>query len=371
MKFAMSALSAALALAGAVCAGEPVSGTGHYVGDEIPFVEGQPAPAAPSGYAWCLEKRKAVMRTVKEQVKVRDETSYYETVPPQYESRMEQVLVEPEQKRAVLVAPAVYRDVPEQRMVQPASVDYRTVPAQYEWVEEQVEVVPERVEKEFVPARYEEYTEQVQIHPERTIREEVPGCDKDGSKIDCYGSRTIPAEYQTVTKKRLVAPATTQTKVIPAERKLMRVQKVVSPARVEKMDIPAKYETITKKVLDRPAEYRYETIPARYSTVEKKVITAPEGKRLVRIPAKYETVSRIEVVSPERLVWVLKDNRNIACPLPEDRVDTRVEAASPTTRPAPRGSATASPSVNTDADGSSVDDLVKRYGRVPGTAAGR
>lgn len=367
MKRMLSALCAMAVLGGASWAGEMVRGTGHYVGDEIPFVEGQPAPAASSGYAWCLEKRKAVLRTVQEQVKVREETSYYETVPARFEQRSEQIMTEPEQKRAVLVAPASYKDVAEQRLVQPATKEYRTVPARYDMVEERVEVAPQRVEEEYVPAQYEEYTERVMVSPEHTIREEVPGCDKDGSKIDCYGSRTIEAKYQTVTKKRMVAAATKRTNTIPAETRVMRVQKVVEPARVEEVAIPARYETVTKKVLDRPAQYREETIPAQYSTVSKSVMVEPEGKRIVRVPAKFETISRVEVVSPERLVWVLKQNDVIACPLPTDNCDISKLGESRTTTTT-RRTTTTTTVTNSDSD---VDDMVKRYGRVPGTASNR
>lgn len=359
----ISIFGVALLLAATTTAAERVPGTNHFVGDEIPFVQGQGEPAAPSGYAWCLERKRAVMRTVNEQVKVRDETSYYESLPPQYETRNEQILVEPEQKKAILIRPAAYRDVSEQKLVEPATVEYRTIPAQYAWAEEEVEVVPERKERVFIPAQYEEYTERILVNPEQTVREDVPGCDKDGGKIDCYGSRVIPAKYQVVTKKRLIAPATTQDKVIPAEKKLMRVRKVVAPARVEEVKVAPKYDTIVKKVLETPAEYRYETIPAKYNTIQKKVAVSDEGKRLVRVPAKYETISRMEVVTPERLVWVLKDNRSIACPLEADRIDIRVEEEAPTRARASSGASAE--------DNANVDDLVKRYGRVPGTASGR
>lgn len=295
---------------------QKVSSGQYQPGDEIPFVEGQSAPAAPKGWAWCLQKRPAVVETVKQRVQVREASWYYETVPPRYETRTEQVMVEPEQKQAVLVAPARYVDKTEQRMVQPASVDYRTVPAEYATVTEEVVVAPERREQVFQQARYEEYTERVMVHPERVVREEVPGCDKDGSKIECYSTRTIPAEYATITKKRLVEPGRTTEKIIPAQKSTMQVRKVVRPARVEEVKIPAKYETFTTKVLAEPAKYRYETIPAKYRTVEKQVMVEPEGKRRVQIPAKYDDVTSVKVVKPERLVWVLNRSQQLACDVP-------------------------------------------------------
>ncbi|MBP5232948.1 MAG: hypothetical protein J6333_06025 [Planctomycetes bacterium] len=306
---------------------QKISSGQYQPGDEVPFVEGQSAPAAPQGWSWCLEKRPAVLETVKQRVQVREASWYYESVPPRYEMRSEQVMVEPEQKQAVLVSPARYVDKTEQRMMQPASVDYRTVPAEYATVTEEVVVAPERREQVFQQARYEEYTERVMVQPERVVREEVPGCDKDGSKIECYSTRTIPAEYATITKKRLVEPGRTSEKIIPAQKQTMQVRKVVRPARVEEVKIPAKYETFTTKVLAEPAKYRYETIPAKYRTVQKQVMVEPEGKRRVQIPAKYDDVTSVKVVKPERLVWVLKRSQQLACDVP---------APAPEPIPAPR-----------------------------------
>ena len=298
--------------------------TNYQVGDEVPFVEGQPAPQPAPNYAWCLEKRKAVLQTVKEKVLVREGSWYYESVPPVYQSKMEKVMVEPEQKKAVLVSQPQYKTVTEEKVIHPASVEYKTIPAQYRWVEEEVEVVPSRNEQIFVPARYETYKEKILVRPARTVREEVPGCDEDGSKIDCYSSRTIPAEYDIIEKKRLVSPARTESKVIPAQKKVMRIRKVVSPARVDKVTIPAKTETISRKVMVTPAKYRYETIPPKYRTVERKVMVKPEGRKRVQIPPKYETVTRMRVIKPERLVWVLKyrgqtQQKIESCPIPANR----------------------------------------------------
>lgn len=333
-------------------AGELVPGTSYNVGDEINFVEGQPAPAAPAGYAWCLEKRKAVMETLQERVLVREASWYYETVPAQYEGKTETVMVEPEQKKAILVCPETYKEVSEQKLVEPATLEYKTIPAEYQWVEEEVEVAPARTEQIFIEAQYETFTEQVMVQPERTVREEVPGCDTDGTKIDCYSSRVIPAEYQTITKKRLIAPARTESRVIPAQKRMMRVRKVVAPARVEEVRVPAKYETVCKKVVDQPAQYRYETVPAKYKTIERKVLSAPETQRRVEIPARYETVTRMRVIKPERLVWVLKRSQNVtACPIGNTVSETSI--------------------IDSSSGGGDASNLVNRYGRVPGTASGR
>lgn len=331
--------------------------TSYRIGQEIPFIKGQPAPSPAPGYAWCLEKRKAVFDTIKETVTIREASWYYESVPPVYASRMEKVMVEPARQKAILVAPAKHKVITEKKMVEAPSVEYRTTPAQYRMVDEEVIVTPARTEKIYVPAQYETYTERVLVRPARTVREEVPGCDEDGGKIDCYASRTIPAEYKTITKKRLVTPARSENKIIPAEKSVMQVRKVVTPASVKKVEIPARYTTVTRKVLVSPEQYRYETIPAKYSTIERKVVVKPEGRKRVEIPAKTETLTRTRVVKPERLVWVYKRDRNVSTACPIDRSKTR---SSSTRYSSPMSSVEVEEVVD-------VDEMVTRYGHVPGT----
>jgi hypothetical protein len=290
---------------------------GYRQGDELPFVEGQSAPAAPRGYAWCLEKRPPVLETVRQKVKIRDASWYYETVPPRYEVRTEQILVEPERKQAVLVAPARYENRPERRLVAPETSEYRTIPAQYQTVKERVVIAAAREEEELVEARYETFQERVMTQPERTVRELVPGCDVDSNKIECYAVRTIPAEYRTVTKTRLVEPARMARRNIPAQEQEIQVQKVITPARVETVTVPAKYDMIPREVLVEPAKYRYETIPAKYETVQKQVMVEPEGKRRVEVPDRFDEISSVKVIKPERLVWVLNAQDAVACDLPQ------------------------------------------------------
>jgi hypothetical protein len=309
------------------------AGMRYRPGDEIPFVEGQTTPIAPPGYAWCLEKRAAVTETVRNKVKVREASWYYETVPPRYELRPERVMIEPERKQAVLVAPARYADQQERRIIKPETVEYRTIPAEYATVNEDVVVAPESREQVLQEAKYDTYTEKVMVQPERVIRVEVPGCDTDSNKVECYSTRTIPAEYRTVTKTRLVEPARMVEKVVPEQRRTMQVQKVVRPARVEEVRVPAQFETITKKILAEPAKYRYDTIPAKYDTVQRQVMVEPEGRRRVQIPPKYDEVTSVKMIKPERLVWVLKAQEQAAAvapaPAPQRRIEKQKKGCKP------------------------------------------
>jgi hypothetical protein len=81
--------------------------------------------------------------------------------------------------------------------------------------------------------------------------------------------------------------------------------------------IPAKYETRTKKVCVKPAGKTYETIPAEYETVEKRFCVKSESKRRIDIPARYETRTKEVCAAPERKVWRLS-----ACTLPVEKCDS-------------------------------------------------
>lgn len=278
-------------------------------GDEVPFVEGQPAPAAESGWSWCLEKRPAVYKTTTQRVQVRAESWYTEAVPAKYKEVEESVQVEPAKTYVVMVSPAKYGERVERRLVKEGRIEYKTIPAEYKDVESEVEVEPERREKTFSAPRYENYTEKVLVKPAQTVRVQVPGCDADASKIECYSTREIPAEYQYVTKKRLVDPGKEGEYVVPAKKRKVYTRKLVKAASVQEVKVPDQYEEYKVKTLIEPAKFRKVDEPAKYKTIKKTVMVEPESQRKVKIPAKYEEVPVTEVVKPETLVWVYKENK--------------------------------------------------------------
>jgi len=301
--------------------------------DEVPFVEGQPPPAAQNGEVWCLVTKGATYKRVTERVLVRPATFYYETIPPKYEAKEEQVLVTPEKKVAVPV-PAVFRGEVEKRLVMPESTRYELVPAVFADEVEQVEVRPESAAYAVTPQTFSTNTERVLVEPARSEWVKVDCNDKGAridrreSKDDCYTLVQIPARYETVTKQVLAKDLETPKLVEKGQSRALRVRKLVKDAEVKKLVVPAEYATVEKQVLVTAASVRFETTPPQYATVKKMVMVEPESRRKVEVPDKYEVVTHDVLDQSATLVW------------------RRADAGKPVV--APKG------------------DVVSRYGSIPG-----
>lgn len=184
--------------------------------------------------------------------------------------------------------PATYETVTEQRLLKEASTVYKTVPPVYETVTETIIVEPEREESIVVPATYETYSERVLVREAYTTWKKGDGLygrDLANATGETIATATgellcrveVPAEYETVTKTRLLTPEATEVRVIPAVTKTVTKEVVVEPARVIEETIPAEYETVSRQQLvSESVEERIE-IPATYKTVEKRVVTNVGG----------------------------------------------------------------------------------------------
>ncbi|MDJ0921454.1 MAG: peptidoglycan-binding domain-containing protein [Henriciella sp.] len=192
------------------------------------------------------------------------------------------------------VIPAAYETVTEQRLVKEGTTVFKTIPAVYDTVTEVIEVEPAREEKIVVPAQYETYTEQVLIREAYTTWKPGAGLFGRGdagvipaSGVAANGDAVatgellcmveVPAQYDTVTRTRLISPERTDIQIIPAVTKTVEKQVVVTPPQVVEETIPAEYETVTLQQLVTPAYEERIEIPATYKTVEKRVVTGGGG----------------------------------------------------------------------------------------------
>lgn len=214
-------------------------------------------------------------------------------IPETTEIVTEQVVDRPESTE-INVIPAQYETVTEQVLVKEETIQYRTIPATYTTVTEEVLVEPEKTETNVVPAQFETYTEEVLVRPSYTTWK--PGSGLFGRGAAGTGSSPagnaqvatgellcrveVPAQYDTVTRTRLVEPERTETNVIPA-----------------------RYETVTREVVDTPAEVVEEVIPAVYDTVEVRRLVEPAREEVVTIPATYKTIEKRVVTAGGGLEW--------------------------------------------------------------------
>ncbi|MEL8054829.1 MAG: peptidoglycan-binding domain-containing protein [Pseudomonadota bacterium] len=212
-------------------------------------------------------------------------------IPETTEVVTEQV-VDREASFEINVIPAQYETITEQRLVKEETVEYRTVPAVFETVTEVIEVEPAREVVRVVPAQYETYTEQVLIRDAYTTWK--PGAGLYGRSttaqagvvptgLDAVATGEllcmveVPAQYDTVTRTRLVSAERTDVEIIPAVTKTVTKQVVVEPPRIEEVIVPAVYDTVeVQRLVSAATEERIE-IPATYKTVEKRVVTGGGG----------------------------------------------------------------------------------------------
>lgn len=210
-------------------------------------------------------------------------------IPETTEVVTEQV-VDREASFEINVVPAQYETVTEQRLLKEGTTVYRTIPAVYETVTETIEVEPAREQKTVVPAQYETYTEQVLVREAYTTwkpgaglygRNTTAGAVPTGTDAVATGELLcmveVPAQYDTVTRTRLVSAERTDVAIIPAVTKTVTKQVVVEAPRVVEETIPAQYETVSVQKLVTPAYEDRIEIPATYKTIEKRVVVGGGG----------------------------------------------------------------------------------------------
>lgn len=209
-------------------------------------------------------------------------------IPETYEIQTEQVLDEPEHTE-IRIIPAEYETVTERILVKEQSVTYSVVPPVYETETEQLLEMPERTETVVTPAEYETLTEKVLVRPAYVTWK--PGSGLFGRQASSEDNITlptgeilcrveVPAQYDTVIRKRLKTPERIETKVIPA-----------------------RYRTIERQVLQAPARVVEETIPAEYADVQVQRLVTPERQETVVVPATYKTIEKRTVTGGGTVEW--------------------------------------------------------------------
>ncbi|MDX1776585.1 MAG: peptidoglycan-binding protein, partial [Desulfobulbales bacterium] len=235
-----------------------------------------------------------------------------------------------------------YKKEEKKVMIRDVSHKIEIIPAKYETVEEKVLVKQASEQLKEIAPVYETVTEKVLVKPAYTTWKKGRGLieriDNTTGEIMCLVE--VPAEYKTITKRVLKAPATTEKTEIPAEYKIQKVSKLISPAQEKKVEIPAVYETVTLnvKVSDAKTGWLLEgttgageptgntlclhEIPAKYETVVKKVLKSPATVEKVTIPAEYKTQQVLKLVSPSQ-------EKRIKVPAQMQTVTKKVKVSEP------------------------------------------
>ncbi len=173
-----------------------------------------------AGQCWAQLVKEPVTRRQTVQIVTEDGTTRLVVQPPELRTQSRAVVVKEEAQT------------------------FRVEQPKFRQVTEQVKVKEEVRRLVVVPAKYENREESVQIESARVVLESCrasaqrpAGSGVASRQAKC--AREIPAQYQTLTRRVLVAPETTREEITPAV-----------------------YATITKWVLEAPARAVPETLPA-------------------------------------------------------------------------------------------------------------
>ncbi len=241
----------------------------------------------------------AVYQDVEEQVVVSPATTRTETLPARYRTEIERVLVRPEVTQYVPVRLPM-RPVGEQRLRAEATTRIETLPPVLQTVTEPVEVRAATVRKVEIPAAYDIVTEQVKVS--EPYREWRRGRAWVGQAIDVVPLRGFVVDPTGQFRGHQVADRT----LVPAatggpSRGVVDTGFTASDNTQFEDDVmclvevPAQYQTITRQVLKAPATTSDVVVPAEYKNVTRQVLLREGTVRAVPVPAVYQTVYRQEV----------------------------------------------------------------------------
>ncbi len=241
----------------------------------------------------------AVFKEVEETVQVSPATTRTEAVPARFRTEVERVLVRPEVVQYVPVRLPT-RPVAEQRLRAEATTRVEPLPPVMQTVVEPVEVRPATIRKAEVPAAYEIVTEQVKVS--EPYREWRRGRAWVGQAIEVVPQRGFIVDPTGQFKGHHVAGG---TRVPAASGGASRgiVDIGATPADNSQLEddvwclveVPAQYQTVQRKVLKAPATTTDIAVPAEYRNVTRQVVLREATQRVVPVPAVYQSVYRQEV----------------------------------------------------------------------------
>ena len=241
----------------------------------------------------------AKYKEVQERVLVNAATTRTETVPTRYRSEVERVLVRPEVLQYVpVVLPT--KQVAEQRLRSAATTKVVPVPAAMETAVVPVEVRPASVRREAVPAAYDVVTEQVKVsEPYREWRRGRAWVNQAVDVVPVRGFVVDPSgqfKGYRVEGRTLVAAATGGVSRGVVDKGLTQADNTDLEDDVWCLvDVPAQYQTVTRQVLRAPATLSDVPVPAEYKNVTRQAVVREATVRTESVPAVYQSVYRTEI----------------------------------------------------------------------------
>lgn len=234
----------------------------------------------------------------------------------------------------VLIMP-VFDTIEERIIVQPAYSYTQTIPPQYKTETERILVVPAHTRFEVIPAVFEEDTERILVKEANAYVDNSAQVTAQELFVDTTQRITLAPAYQTwkqVRRKDCRSPKPEDCLEwrlvdVPNDEIVVttksRANKAFEAKAVYTISSPAEYATLTRKRLVTPASVQEVSVPAQYQTITRKVLVAPQREERVQVPAVYKTVQRVILIKPGGYM----EPREVVCKADYPQFTRKVQAA--------------------------------------------
>jgi hypothetical protein len=219
-----------------------------------------------------VETLPAEFRWIEKRILVKEASTRMEQVAAQYETVTEDVVdvpahniwkkgVGPIQKideatgeiMCLVEVAATYKTLTKRVLVSPATSRTVDIPAEYETLRVQELVSEAKEVRTQIPAKYKNIQVTQKVADVEFVwhdvhNEEHPKATRTGNKI-CLTE--TPAEFETVSRRVVVSPASTKRIDVAAKYETMSVTKLVSAAKEMRSEVPAEFETVSLSRIDK------------------------------------------------------------------------------------------------------------------------
>lgn len=253
------------------------------------------------------EHRKAAKYTSQqEKVLVSEAYDVVETIPARYKMVSETIVVQEASTKLVEVA-ATYRSETKRILVKPATTVWKKGTGPIQRIDSATGEIMCLVD---VPAEYKTITTRVIDKPASTKVVNIPAKTKIiQSRQEVVPAkevrRTMPAKYKMVKKTALKSDGELVWHEIHDNTMSTKSRTGRQMCLVNE---PAVYNTITKRIVVTPASTQKIAIPAEYKTIKVKTVLSAASEKRTKIPAVYRTIQRQELIEDGRMDW-----RSILC----------------------------------------------------------
>ena len=239
-------------------------------------------------------------KTVSEKVLVSQKSEKVSFKPAEYKFVEQKVLVSPASKKLVKV-PAEYETIKEKVLVEPAKSVWKSGRGPIEKIDNSTGEIMCLVE---VPAVYKTVSKTIVKKKPSTRTVEIPAKYETIKVrklvVDAKEVRTIiPEKHEEVKKRVKVADGKYTWHALDKHGDMGKLTGSV----VCKKDYPAQYKTVKRKVVKAPATFKKVKVPAVHATKKVRKLVAGTKEVRVKIPAETKNVSKRIKVSSAKLEW--------------------------------------------------------------------